>query len=88
MTPDSLTVTVVSGVATAVVGALAFFMRQAFAKMDTTLDQVNGKLDGLTATMARGDGDRRVLEVEVRELKAQVVELKREVRELSEGMVR
>jgi hypothetical protein len=88
MTPDSLTSYVVIAVATAVVGALSFLVRNAFGKVESTLEAIGGKLDGLKADISRGDGDRRVLEVRVAGLEATVAEVKRELRDLSEGVAR
>lgn len=79
---------VIGAVAAGILGALAFLVRHAFAKVETAIETFGAKLDSLRAEMARGDGDRRVLEVRVGTLEAAVVELKREMREMSEGIAR
>jgi hypothetical protein len=88
MTPDSLTSYVVIAVATAVVGALSFLVRNAFSKVESTLETIGGKLDALKSDISRADGDRRVLEAEQRALAHRVGELERQFREVSEGLVR
>jgi predicted nucleic acid-binding Zn-ribbon protein len=86
--PDSLTSYVVIAVATAVVGALSFLVKNAFSKVESTLETIGGKLDALKSDISRADGDRRVLEAEQRALAHRVGELERQFRELSEGVVR
>ena len=88
MNPDSLTSYVVIAVATGVVGALSFLVRNAFGKVETTLESIGGKLDSLKADISRGDGDRRVLEVRVAGLETAMAEMRRELRDLSEGVAR
>lgn len=88
MNPDSLTSYVVIAVATGVVGALSFLVRNAFGKVETTLESIGGKLDALKADISRGDGDRRVLEVRVAGLETAMAEMRRELRDLSEGVAR
>jgi hypothetical protein len=88
MTPDSLTSYVVIAVATAVVGALSFLVKNAFGKVESTLEAIGGKLDALKSDISRADGDRRVLEAEQRALAHRVGELERQFREVSEGLVR
>jgi len=88
MTPDSLTSYVVIAVATAVVGALSFLVKNAFGKVESTLDAIGSKLDSLKSDISRADGDRRVLEAEQRALAHRVGELERQFREVSEGLVR
>ena len=88
MNPDSLTSYVVIAVATAVVGALSFLVKNAFSKVESTLETIGGKLDALKSDISRADGDRRVLEAEQRALAHRVGELERQFRELSEGVVR
>jgi chromosome segregation ATPase len=86
--PDSLTSYVVIAVATAVVGALSFLVKNAFGKVESTLETIGGKLDALKSDISRADGDRRVLEAEQRALAHRVGELERQFRELSEGIAR
>lgn len=88
MNPDSLTSYVVIAVATAVVGALSFLVKNAFGKVESTLETIGGKLDALKSDISRADGDRRVLEAEQRALAHRVGELERQFRELSEGIAR
>ena len=84
----SLTTWVVGAVLTAVTGTLAFLVRSAFGKVETTLEVVVKKLDTMTEAFARADGDRRVLEQRVATMEREISELKRELKELSEGVAR
>lgn len=87
--PDAtLTTYVVMAVATGVIGALSFLVRNAFSKVETTLETIGGKLDGLKADMAKGDGDRRVIEARLEALTSRFEKLEREMRDLSEGVAR
>lgn len=88
MTGDSLTGWVVQLVQLAVVGLVGFFARHAFAKVETTLEQLGTKIDGLGSAVARGDGDRRVLEAEMRSVRERLERVERDIRELSEGVAR
>ena len=85
---DSLTTWAVGAVLTALVATLGFLLRNAFGKVETTLEVVSKKLDDVQATLAKTDGDRRVLEQRVVQLEKELAELKREIRELSEGIAR
>lgn len=88
MTGDSLTGWVVAAVAAGILGTLAFLVRHSFSKFETTLEGVGKKLEELSATVARSDGDRRVAEVRFEGLQQRVEKLERELRELSEGIAR
>lgn len=96
---DSLTTWVVGAVLSALVATLAFLIRNAFGKVESTLERFDAKLDKVLAAQSAHDTARAVadarmaqLEKELAELKrkhdVELSELKRELRELSEGMVR
>lgn len=88
MQGTTLEVWVVGFVMTAIVGVLGFLVRNAFDAVGKGLEGLSKKLDDMSATIARGDGDRRVLESRVVTLEREMSELRREVREASEGKAR
>lgn len=96
---DSLTTWVVGAVMTTLMGVLAFLLRNAFGKVESSIERVDAKLDKVLAAQSAHDTARAVadtrlaqMEKELVEMKrkhdAELAELKRELRELSEGMVR
>lgn len=89
MNPEQTTITgyVVAVVLTAITGTLAFLVRNAFSKFETTLDGVSKKLDELSASVARHDGDRRVTDANLRALEHRIEKLERQIEDLSEGGV-
>lgn len=92
MPTDTLTVFVVSAIATGTVGALSFFAQRAFSKLEVAVEGVSGKLDALATAQGKADGDRRVLERDLAELGRRLDALDRELERLrsdvSEGVVR
>lgn len=79
---------VVGVVLAAIISVLGFLVRNAFDGIARSIESLGSKLDGLKADLAKGDGDRRVLEARVNSLELRVAELAREVREASEGVAR
>jgi hypothetical protein len=82
---DSLTVWAVGALMAGGLAVLGFLVRNAFDGVTKGLDSLSGKLDSLKADLARGDGDRRVLEARVVVLERDVSELRRAMHEMSEG---
>lgn len=56
--------------------------------LEATKAELATKMDALRDQVARGDGDRRVLEAELRALQKRVDQLEERMREVSEGLVR
>ncbi len=79
---------VVGLVLTSIVGALAFFVRNAFGNVESGIAGLGMRLDALKDAIATGDGDRRVLEARLNAVEREMGELRREVREASEGKAR
>lgn len=75
-------------VLTGVVSVLGFLARNAVASVEHGIEALNAKMDSLRASIAQGDGDRRVLEVRVAGIEREVEQLRRDVREASEGATR
>lgn len=90
MNPEQTTITgyVVALVLTGITGTLAFLVRNAFSKFETTLEGVAKKMDDLAAQQGRADGDRRVLEARFDAVSARLDKVERELRDLSEGIAR
>lgn len=85
---DSLTTWVVGAVLSALVASLAFLIRNAFGKVESTLERFDAKLDKALAAQSAHDTARAVTETRIAQLEREIAELKQQVRELSEGMVR
>lgn len=90
MNPEQQTVAswVINAVQLGVMGLVAFFAKNAFTDFKETLQAVAAKVDELGATVAKGDGDRRVSEAKHEALEKRVEKLERLVEELSEGVAR
>ncbi len=88
MADQTLTQWIVLAVAGAILTGLGFLVRNAFEGTTSAVKELGSKLDVITAAQAKGDGDRRVLEVEVAQLKRDIAEIKQELRDLSEGASR
>ncbi|MDX2014177.1 MAG: hypothetical protein SFW67_28520 [Myxococcaceae bacterium] len=67
---------------------MGFLARNAFVKVETTLESLGAKIDTLGANVARADGDRRVLEAKYEAIAVRLDKLERELRDLSEGVAR
>lgn len=80
MTPD-MTTWVVNLVLAGVIGLVGFFARNAFGNVETTLKLLGEKIDGLGASVARGDGDRRVTDANLKALELRVERLERAIGE-------
>lgn len=89
MNPEQTTITgyVVALVLTGITGTLAFLVRNAFSKFETTLEGVATKIDALGASVAKADGDRRVSEAKHEALEKRVEKLERLIEDLSEGRI-
>lgn len=86
---------VVTAVMSGIMGVLAFLARNSYDGVLKTLEVMTVKIDSMALTIAKADGDKRVLEAEVAALRrdrdadrALIEELRREMREMSEGVVR
>jgi hypothetical protein len=66
----------------AITGALGFLVRNAFAKVESGLEGLSTKLDAMSKDIAKGDGDRRVIEAQLASLQRTVDRLEREVESL------
>lgn len=87
MNPE-LTTWVVNLVLATVIGLVGFFARNAFGNVETALKAMSEKLDGISSSVARGEGDRRVTDTRLEALALRVEKLERHVEELSEGVAR
>lgn len=85
---QTMTGWVVNLVQLAVVGVLGFLVRNAFEGVAKSIEGFGKKLDEVQSTIAKADGDRRVLEQRVHTLEQSVEKLERELREVSEGIAR
>ena len=68
-------------VLTAIVSVLGFLVRNAFDSVGKGLDLLGKKLDDMSASIAKGDGDRRVLEARLISLEHRLDKLERECSE-------
>ncbi len=84
---DSLTTAVVGLVVSGVVATLGFLLRNAFGKVEASIERVDAKLDRVLESQAAHDTARAVLEQRVLQSEKEIAELKAIVRELREGAI-
>lgn len=88
VTLDSLTLWVIGAVLTAGVGSLGFLLRHSFDVVTKSIEGLGSKLDGLKADLAKGDGDRRVLEARLVAVERTLEKLERILGQASDGGTR
>lgn len=84
MTPD-MTTWAVNLVLAGVIGLVGFFARNAFGNVESALKAMSEKLDGISSSVARGEGDRRVTDTKLEALVLRVEKLERLLEDLAEG---
>ena len=89
---DSLSVWIVGAVATAILGVLAYLVRNAFENVSKGLSDVGCKLDLMSKDLAtsaiHAAGFESEVRGEIRALRDRLDRLERDVREASEGVAR
>ena len=85
---QTLTSWVIVAVAGGILAVLGFLVRNAFEDTTQAVKDLGAEVKSMRGDLAKGDGDRRVLERDVLALTHRTDKLEREVRELSEGVAR